>query len=146
MDFFCLPSHTLFCCFFIDLGPVTVRAPFGCKFAESDVFCWVLCTVSLSLFHRWCRCIFAGVRRAGVSVDGSDPCLLISQSGEQGLKLHNNLSSSGGSVYLTKSSRGVGFILCFVVFVVFFLVSLQDYYFFFHFNSQHSLFLFVLTL
>lgn len=78
-----------------------------------------------------------------MSVDGSDPLLLINQSGEQGLKLHNNLlSSSGGTVYLAKSSQGcrIYFVFCclaciFSVFFFHFLMTACLFYFiFFCFN------------
>lgn len=42
------------------------KCPLGCKFAGSNMFCWVLCTVPLSLLRRSHRCIFEGERRAAV--------------------------------------------------------------------------------
>lgn len=106
-------------------------------------FCFVLffkCTVSLLLLRRWCKHISKG--RVGGSSGVSQwfrPLLLISQSGKQRvLKLHNNLlSSSGGSVYLTKCNQGcrilffvLSFFLFFGVVFVLFFISLQQIFLF----------------
>lgn len=114
LDSSVFPSHAHFVV--LDLGPVTVRAPLVVNLQKATRYAGFYV---LYLFH----CSIAGVdaylkgndRRWCQLMGGPSP--LISQSGERGPQLHNNLlSSSGGSVYLTKSSRGVGFILCFVVF------------------------------
>lgn len=100
-------------------------------------FVFFKCTVSPLLLRRWCRYISKG--RVGGSGGVSQwfrPLLLISQSGKQRvLKLHNNLlSSSGGSVYLTKCSQGcrilfcvlLSFLLFWCCFYGFFLSPLQQ--------------------
>lgn len=106
------------------------------------VFCFFKCTVSLLLLRRWCRYISKG--RVGGSGGVSQwfrPLLLISQSGKQRvLKLHNNLlSSSGGSVYLTKYSQGCRTLFCVLLsfllfwccfYEFFFLSPLQQVFFF----------------
>lgn len=59
------------------------------------------------------------------------PLPLISQSGEQRvLKLHNNLlSSSGGSVYLTKSSQGCRILFCVLLSLLLFLCHFMIIFF-----------------
>lgn len=59
------------------------------------------------------------------------PLPLISQSGEQRvLKLHNNLlSSSGGSVYLTKSSQGCRILFCVLLSLLLFLCHFMIFFF-----------------
>lgn len=90
----------------LDLGPVTVRTPLVVYLQKATCYAGFYV---LYLFH----CSLAGVDGY---LKGNDrrwcqlmvgPLPLISQSGERGPQLHNNLlSSSGGSVYLTKSSQG----------------------------------------
>lgn len=98
------------------------------------VFVFFKCTVSHLLLRRWHRHISKG--RFGGSGGVSQwfkPLLLISQSGKQRvLKLHNNLlSSSGGSVYLTKCSQGCRILFfCCRFFVLFFFISLQQVFLF----------------
>lgn len=107
------------------------------------VFCFFKCTVSLLLLRRWCRYISKG--RVGGSGGVSQwfrPLLLISQSGKQRvLKLHNNLlSSSGGSVYLTKCSQGCRILFCVLLSFFAFLVLFLWLFFFYLLCSRFFLF------